>query len=135
MGEIAAIVGCSVRTIHRKLAAESLSIRGSYTAISDSDLDAAVMEINHEFPRHGYRLVEGHLQSRAIKVPRYRVRSSLVRVDPQGVSLRWSYTVQRRRYHVHGPNALWHIDGLHALIRWKIVVHGGEFLIQCQLVV
>ena len=92
------------------------------------------MEINHEFPRHGYRLVEGHMQSRAIKVPRYRVRSSLVRVDPQGVSLRWSYAVQRR-YHVHGPNALWHIDGLHALIRWKIVVHGGEFLIHRQLLV
>ena len=84
MGEIAAIVGCSVRTIHRKLGAAGLSIRGSFTAISDSDLDAAVMDINPEFSRHGYRLVEGHLQSRAIKVPRYRVMSSLVRF--QGVS-------------------------------------------------
>ena len=24
-----------------------------------------------------------------------------------------------------GPNSLWHIDGLHKLIRWRIVVHGG----------
>lgn len=23
-----------------------------------------------------------------------------------------------------GPNALWHIDGLHKLIRWGLVVHG-----------
>ena len=23
------------------------------------------------------------------------------------------------------PNYLWHIDGLHCLIRWKIVIHGG----------
>ena len=57
MGEIAAIVGCSVRIIHRKLGAAGLSIRGSFTAICDSDLDAAVMDINHEFSRHGYRLV------------------------------------------------------------------------------
>ena len=24
-----------------------------------------------------------------------------------------------------GPNSLWHIDGLHKLIRWRIVIHGG----------
>ena len=27
-----------------------------------------------------------------------------------------------------GPNALWHIDGHHALIRWRLVTHGGLFL-------
>ncbi|CAC5395156.1 unnamed protein product [Mytilus coruscus] len=26
---------------------------------------------------------------------------------------------------VAGPNDLWHIDGHHALIRWKLVTHGG----------
>ena len=24
-----------------------------------------------------------------------------------------------------GPNSLWHVDGYHKLIRWKIVIHGG----------
>ena len=24
-----------------------------------------------------------------------------------------------------GPNSLWHVDGHHKLIRWKIVIHGG----------
>ena len=28
-------------------------------------------------------------------------------------------------YSVPAPNCLWHIDGLHCLIRWKIVIHGG----------
>jgi len=28
-------------------------------------------------------------------------------------------------YHVQGPNSLWHIDGHHKLIRWRIVTHGG----------
>lgn len=23
------------------------------------------------------------------------------------------------------PNSLWHIDGYHKLIRWRIVIHGG----------
>ena len=28
-------------------------------------------------------------------------------------------------HEANGPNALWHIDGHHSLIRWRIVVHGG----------
>ena len=31
----------------------------------------------------------------------------------------------RRPYSVPGPNSLWHIDGHHKLIRWRIVTHGG----------
>lgn len=31
----------------------------------------------------------------------------------------------RRIYRVPFVNALWHIDGHHKLIRWKIVIHGG----------
>ena len=26
---------------------------------------------------------------------------------------------------MRGPNSLWHIDGNHKLIRWRIVIHGG----------
>lgn len=31
---------------------------------------------------------------------------------------RWHRAVQRRKYNVPGPNALWHIDGNHSLIHW-----------------
>nr|XP_023666600.1 uncharacterized protein LOC111843332 [Paramormyrops kingsleyae]XP_023666601.1 uncharacterized protein LOC111843332 [Paramormyrops kingsleyae] len=49
------------------------------------------------------------------------------RVDPHGV---WMRTLQltprrRRKYFVPAPNSLWHIDGNHKLIRWRIVVHAG----------
>ena len=27
-------------------------------------------------------------------------------------------------YSVTGPNSLWHNDGLHKLIHWKIIIHG-----------
>ena len=33
--------------------------------------------------------------------------------------------LHRRQYNVPSPNALWHIDGNHKLIRWRFVVHGG----------
>lgn len=49
----------------------------------------------------------------------------MLRVDEVGVALRWSIVTHRRVYRVHGPNSLWHIDGMHKLIRWKMVIHGG----------
>ena len=49
----------------------------------------------------------------------------MIRVDPINVCMRRMRVIQRRSYSVPGPNALWHIDGHHSLIRWRIVVHGG----------
>ena len=46
-------------------------------------------------------------------------------VDPQGVSLRPRQALHHREYSVPGPNSLWHVDGYHKLIRWKIIIHGG----------
>ena len=44
-------------------------------------------------------------------------------LDPVGTALRWRGTICRRKYNVRGPNALWHIDGNHKMIRWRLVVH------------
>ena len=38
---------------------------------------------------------------------------------------RFRQALHRRRYSVSMPNSLWHIDGYHKLIRWRIVIHGG----------
>ena len=53
------------------------------------------------------------------------MRESLRRVDPNGGVSRFATVLHRRVYAVHSPNTLWHIDGYHKLIRWKIVIHGG----------
>ena len=45
--------------------------------------------------------------------------------DPKGTVVHFADCIQRRRYHVPGPQSLWHIDGNHKLIRWRIVVYGG----------
>ncbi|XP_065892452.1 uncharacterized protein [Dysidea avara] len=53
------------------------------------------------------------------------LREALKQADPLGTALRWNSITYRRQYKVPSPNALWHIDGHHKLIRWKLVTHGG----------
>ena len=65
----------------------------------------------------------GHLRSKGIQVQRSRLRQAIQSVDPSGVQRR--KTITRRVYSVPCPNYLWHIDGIHKLIRWKLVIHAG----------
>ncbi|XP_065133039.1 uncharacterized protein [Paramisgurnus dabryanus] len=50
----------------------------------------------------------------------------MIRVNPTGAAQRaLAQRLHRRTYRVAGPNSLWHIDGNHKLIRWRVVIHGG----------
>ena len=53
------------------------------------------------------------------------MHASIHRVDPENTAIRRSVTIRRRVYKVKGPNAVWHVDGHHKLIRWRLVTHGG----------
>ena len=64
----------------------------------------------------------GHLARRGITVPRAKLRASIHRVDPVNTAMRRSVAVRRRVYVASGPNAVWHIDGNHKLIRWRLVI-------------
>ncbi|XP_069116584.1 uncharacterized protein [Argopecten irradians] len=70
-------------------------------------------------------MMHGHLRARGIFVAQSRVRDALRETDSASSILRWGLMVQRRKYSVPGPNSLWHIDGHHALVRWRLVTHGG----------
>ena len=59
----------------------------------------------------------GILKSQGIIVREHDLRESTQRRDPIGTSLCWFATVERRRYNVSSPLALWHLDGNHKLIR------------------
>ena len=122
--DMALIIGCSKRTVERRLNAYQLSTR-NYSIIADIDLDALVQEMCSVFPRSGEKLVYGRLRAQGIYVQRERIRESLRRVDPSGVHSRMRKVLHRRAYQVDSPNALWHLDGYHKLIRWRIVIHGG----------
>ena len=101
------------------------SFSNLYATTSDAELDELIREIGRGFPDSGISMMLGHLRIRNVFVQRQSVRSSLVPIGPVGRSLRWFNTIGRRVYSVRGPNSLWHTDGLHCLIRWRFVIHGG----------
>ena len=60
-----------------------------------------------------------------IGVPRAQLRSSIHRVDHANRVSRQSTVIRRRIYSVAHPNSVWHIDGNHKMIRWRLVVPAG----------
>lgn len=66
----------------------------------------------------------GFLRHSGLRIQRHRIIDSLRRVDPVGRALQERLHIVRRIYQVARPNALWHIDGHHKLIKWGIVLHG-----------
>ncbi|KAL0070085.1 hypothetical protein AAF712_002572 [Marasmius tenuissimus] len=99
------------------------SSTGPMSDITDEDLDEAMHSIITAFPSFGRRLIQGELRFMGIHVPRSRVQASYLRVvglPTQSFGVR---RITRRIYTVPGPNSLWHHDGQHGLIKYKIVIH------------
>ncbi|KAG8942949.1 hypothetical protein FRC04_003291 [Tulasnella sp. 424] len=92
-------------------------------ALTDAELDAAIVQLRTNFPNAGLTMLDGMLRRNGNPTSRPRISASLVHIDPvRRVFER--VRIKRRRYQVPGPNALWHHDGQHGLIRWGIVIHG-----------
>ncbi|KAJ8375321.1 hypothetical protein SKAU_G00059010 [Synaphobranchus kaupii] len=94
--------------------------------ITDQDLRNQVSDFLNQCPNSGYKIVSGFLRSTGIRVQRSRVRKTMRAVDPIGTLFRGLElnVVHRRTYSAPAPLSLWHIDGNHKLIRWRIVIHG-----------
>ena len=123
--EIAKLFGCCARTIRRRILEYGLEGIIEYSTIDDQDLDDIVTNFVADFPCAGQKTLAGYLNSQGYHIQRWRIRESLLRVDPWGVERRTRNVLHRRQYQVKGPNSLWHIDGNHKLIRWRIVIHGA----------
>lgn len=115
--DISKMLGVSVSTVRRRMSDFDISTSRPFAEISDDGLSQVIAEIKKEWPRSGYRMVQGLLRAKGMRIPQQRVRTLMRRIDPKGTVERWSNTVKRRVYSVSGPNALWHIDGNHKLIR------------------
>ncbi len=53
-----------------------------YTDISDEQLDNVLTTIQEQYPNWGQQLISGFFKSRGIYIPIYRLRESILRVDP-----------------------------------------------------
>ena len=122
---IANMFRVSPRTIRRRILEYGLDEAQSFSNISDDQLDTIVHHFVGTHPNSGQRSLEGFLRSFGLRIQRQRIRDTMQRVDPSGVENRLRQALHRRRYNVCMPNSLWHIDGYHKLIRWRIVIHGG----------
>ena len=89
------------------------------TGISDDELDSEVRQLHIQYRRAGVRIMTGLLRELGIVVAAERVRRSLLRIDPvRRVFDR--IRIERRKYQVAGPNALWHHDGQHG--KWVFLM-------------
>ncbi len=111
-------LGVSTRTIRRRMSQSGISRLACYNRISDQQLDDLLHSVIHRYPNSGYRMMLGHLRSMGITIQERRMRRTMIRVNPVGVSSRWSQhrAIHRRVYSVAHSNALWHIDGNHSLV-------------------
>lgn len=123
--DIAKILRVSPKTIQRRVDQYGFSDEVCFSDVDDVLLDEITKQFVSTHPNSGERSLSGYLRSIGLRIQRTRVRESLMRVDPTGVQSRFRQVLHRRRYNVCMPNSLWHIDGYHKLIKWRIVVHGG----------
>lgn len=118
--EISTILGPSPKTLQRRAASWNIS---RFTVISNQELDNEIDGIRQNYPNIGEVMLQGHLLAKSIHVQRQRLRDSLSRL--RGTRSGINRAVVRRVYSVPGPNHIWHIDGNHKLIKYRLVIHGG----------
>ena len=118
--DISSMLNVSVKTIQRRAKDWNFT---TYSSISDDALDNTIREILTQFPSAGEVMLNGHLSSAGVHLQRARLRNSIYRV--RGQQRQMYLPIVRREYCVPGPNYLWHADGNHKLIRYRIVVHAA----------
>ena len=123
--KIAMMLGVSRWTISRRVRDYGLEDMRGFSQISNEELDRIVRSyMDQHGTTSGQTYITGHIRSLGYRVRRSRIRECLARLDPRNTALRWGVTVSRRVYSVPWPNSLWHLDGHHSLIRWKLIIHG-----------
>ena len=103
--DFASLFGCSRRTMECFLQKVGVSVRKSYSQISDGALCQIVHGIIAHNPRVRKKRVDGYLREQKIVVQRQRIRDSLHSVDPLESQRRLRRTLNHREYHVEHPNA------------------------------
>ncbi|KAH9922729.1 uncharacterized protein B0H18DRAFT_879111 [Fomitopsis serialis] len=88
------------------------SYTGPLSTLTDSELDDLIFRLRQHYIRAGLAMLDGMLRRLGHRIPRTRIRESLLRIDPVHRVFE-RIRIRRRKYQVAGPNALWHHDGQH----------------------
>lgn len=97
---ITRLLGVSKFTIHRRMVEWGLSVKATYSNITDAELDSLVATIHTSNPNAGYRMMMDLLRAQGHRVQWDRVCSSMHRVDTASIVFRMSQLgcVVRRTY-------------------------------------
>jgi hypothetical protein len=120
--ELANDLGLHRHTLRNYL--QDYGISTQYTTLTNDEVDARIRQYRLERPNSGLRYLRGAFRADNIRIQKRRLAAALQRVDPVGRQIRRNARIERRKYEVSRPDALWHLDGHHKLIRWGIVIHG-----------
>ncbi len=102
------ILGVTTQTLRNRRCEFQMSIGPTrYSEIDDAELDLVVADILTTTPEIGELFMIRALTSRGFKLQRWRIRSSISRVDPIGRACRQRRTIFWRQYNVQAPNSLW----------------------------
>lgn len=120
--QLAKVLGMNRNTLKKRMDESGVHLK--FSSIRDADLDTLVRMYKSRKPDSGFRYVYGHLRASGVRVQKRRVLDSLKRVDRIGRFIRRRAVIRRRKYLSSRPNALWHCDGHHKLIKYGFVIHG-----------
>ena len=100
---MAQLLGVSVSTIRRRMLSFNISIRATYSFISDTDLDGTSFRRAATVSKLGEQADVWLSFFTNIRVQYSHVRELQSRVDPDGSMMRQLLTLRRRSYSVRGP--------------------------------
>lgn len=102
-----------------------VSFTGPLSTPSDDVVGNLIFQLRSHFRHAGISMLDGMLRRLGYRLPRERIRESLMHIDPvQRVFQR--IRIRHRVYSVPGPNLLWHNDGQHGIIFLSFHPHGSK---------
>jgi hypothetical protein len=123
--DMAGMLGTSTKTLRRYLKANFVELRNEFDA---DDVDRIIEEFVLGHPKVGETQIIGHVKGNYnYKGSRAQFRASIGRVcgvELQERTTQFGKRIIRRVYDIKGPHLLWHLDGWHKLIRYRMVVFG-----------
>ena len=119
---LASLLSVHHNTLQYKL--HEMGLHKHFSTLTDDELDHIIKFYKHLRPTSGVRYTTGFLQRHGLQIQREHIRKSLQCVDKLGQALRQHDAIMCCTYISQMSNAIWHLDGLHKLIQYGLVIHG-----------